>query len=260
MHTDWIMFTRKVLNFQKNNLNRLRRIMRLYYQGFDALFVLNTDHQKWLTGREMGFDQSKVFLTAHWADKIFSPQKVSKSEVYNVGNDEPVLLFAGRVSQEKGVNEIPDIYNKAKELVPKLRLVIAGTGPYEEELIKVIPDAVFLGWVDHDKLPEVYSAADLLILPSKFDTFSCVVLESMSCGLPVVAYKSKGPKDIIEDEKNGYLVTTPDEMIQCIQDYFSDPDMQASLKEGALLRSAEYNKDAIISRFISDTGMNQRTS
>jgi len=260
MHTDWIMFTSKVLNFEKSNLNRLRRMMRWYYKGFDGLFVLNSDHQKWLTGREMGFDHSRVFLTAHWADGIFSPVQAAKSELFNLDNDEPVVLFAGRVSQEKGISELPEIYNKAKQVIPKLRLVIAGTGPGEDVLKRAIPDATFLGWVDHDQLPKIYSAADLLILPSKFDTFSCVVLEALSCGLPVLAYKTKGPKDIVQDEVNGYLVSTIDEMIHCIVDYFSDVPAHSKFREAALNRSKDYNKDVIMARFVNDVGINQRSS
>ncbi|MCX6251792.1 MAG: glycosyltransferase [Bacteroidetes bacterium] len=99
-----------------------------------------------------------------------------------------------------------------------------------------------------------------MILPSKFDTFSCVVLESLSCGLPMLAYKTKGPKDIIQDENNGYLVSTVDEMIGCIVDYFSDIRVRTSLKKAALIRSAEYNKDEIITRFIADIGLSQRSA
>ncbi|MDR1154630.1 MAG: glycosyltransferase [Bacteroidales bacterium] len=55
IHTDWVMFSRKVLNFDKHNQNRIRRFLRMYYSAFDRVFVLNNDQRKWLTGREMNF-------------------------------------------------------------------------------------------------------------------------------------------------------------------------------------------------------------
>ncbi len=80
LHTDWLMFARKVLNIDRNNLNRVRRLMRAFYKGFDGLFVLNTDQQNWLMEREMGFKEDEIFLTAHWADEHFKPVNATKSQ------------------------------------------------------------------------------------------------------------------------------------------------------------------------------------
>ncbi|MBF0117508.1 MAG: glycosyltransferase [Desulfobacterales bacterium] len=68
IHTDWIMFAQKALNFDRQYRDRLRRIVRAFYRNFDGLFVLNSDQKKWLLGKEMNFDVDKVFLTADWAD------------------------------------------------------------------------------------------------------------------------------------------------------------------------------------------------
>ena len=71
IHTDWVMFSSKVLNFDKHNQSRIRRFLRLYYGAFDCLFALNTDQRKWLISREMNFPENKVFLTENWADVIW---------------------------------------------------------------------------------------------------------------------------------------------------------------------------------------------
>ena len=252
IHTDWIMFARKALNFDVHNLNRFRRLLRAFYGAFDGLFVLNTDQQKWLTGNHMNFDPANVFLTAHWADEQFSPKKKDKTEVFGVKPDETVILFAGRLSNEKGVMELPSIYQSIKESGSNVCFAIAGTGPTEAELKKALPDARYLGWIASDKLAEVYSAADLLILPSKFDTFGCVVLEAFSCGLPVIAYKTKGPKDIINDGENGYLVTNKDKMAKRIIEFINNKELQASMKTSALERSKVFNADTILKELLEN--------
>jgi glycosyltransferase involved in cell wall biosynthesis len=145
LHTDWIMFARKVLNLDKSNLNRLRRILRGYYRSFDGLFVLNTDQEKWLTGRSMGFKRESVHLTAHWAEEIFHPWIHPDGEPATLPEKGQVVLFVGRVSREKGVMELPDIYKKVKEVIPGIRFVIAGTGPEENELKEAFPEALYLG-------------------------------------------------------------------------------------------------------------------
>ncbi len=255
IHTDWIMFAKKVLELDRHNQSRMRRILRAFYGSFDGLFVLNTDQHKWLTGREMGFSKSVVHQTAHWVDDGFEEKKSSRLELFNIRENEHVLLFAGRVSNEKGVMEIPQIYQRVREVYPDIKLVVAGAGPAEGELKKAIPDAVYLGWVDHDKLPGIYSAADLLILPSRFDTFGCVVLEAMSCGLPVIAYKTKGPKDIIIHDKNGFLVKTKSEMADMIIHFFSSEKMRKVFKKRALERANQYRPDTIIRKLMKDINL-----
>jgi glycosyltransferase involved in cell wall biosynthesis len=249
------MFARKVLDFDSHNVNRLRRMIRALYREFDGLFVLNTDQKKWLTGREMGFNKKNVFQTAHWVEEKFKPKKSKRSKLFGVKENEQVLLFTGRVSTEKGVNEIPDIYQKIKNDFPDVRIVFAGSGPAEKELKKEFPDGIFLGWVDHEKLPEIYSAADLLLLPSKFDTFGVVVLEAMSCGLPVIAYKTKGPKDIIQHNRNGYLVKTRSEMVTSIRSFLKNKEKQKKFKERALERALEYNADNIIGKMMKEINL-----
>ena len=252
VHTDWMMFAEKVLQFDVQNRDRLRRLLRAFYRGFDGLFVLNNDQRKWLIGRDMGFDPSKVFLTAHWAEDGFRPTPGDRKQLFGISVNDPIILFAGRLSEEKGVSEIPAIMKRVRSKFPGAVMAFAGMGPMEDELKALMPDAKFLGWVDHENLPAIYSAADLLLLPSRFDTFGCVVLEALSCGLPVIAYKTKGPKDIIMDGINGYLVKNQNDMAQRIIDYLGDARLRARFKRESLKRAKSYDPDIIISRFMND--------
>jgi len=255
IHTDWIMFARAVMKMERTGLNQVQRMLRFYYNRYDGLFVLNTEQQDWLSGAVMKIDRSRVFLTAHWVDEVFQPVEDHRDGLFGVGEGTSVLLFAGRLSEEKGIMELPELYCRVRESVPDLVLVIAGTGPAESLLREAMPEACFLGWVDHEQLPGVYSSADLLVLPSRFDTFSCVVLEALSCGLPVIAYETKGPRDIIQHAQSGFLVKEKDEMIDSVAHYFSDRSLQGAMKESALIRSADYEANTILKQFISNIGL-----
>jgi glycosyltransferase involved in cell wall biosynthesis len=173
--------------------------------------------------------------------------------MFGIDNHRPVLLYAGRVSKEKGVLELPAIYNTVKKNHPDLALVVVGQGPAYEELKTALPEAICFDWVEHEKLPEIYSAADMLVFPSKFDTFSCVVLESLTCGLPVTAYSTKGPKDIIEDGVCGYLVKTNEQISDRINTYLKGgKKLHDSFRQAAVARSKYYDVNRIMQNFIAD--------
>ncbi|MDR1683376.1 MAG: glycosyltransferase, partial [Candidatus Symbiothrix sp.] len=254
LHTDWLMFARKSLHIEGHNLNRVRRLLRSFYQSFDHVFVLNSDQKSWLSGMQMNIRAEKVHQTAHWVNECFKPCEPDKENLFGLTANEPVLLYVGRISPEKGVLELPSIYKGVKQKYENARIVIVGKGLALDELRKEIPDGIFMDWVVQSRLPEIYSSADILVLPSKFDTFSNAVLEALSCGLPAVAYKTKGPKDIIKHEKNGFLVDTKQEIHERIIEYL-DSTSKKSFQTSALKRAKDYNADAILSDFINTIGL-----
>lgn len=250
MHTDWIMFARKVMKWDNHGIDRVRRSLRMFYGNFDRLFVLNTDHRDWLAGREMEYDSANISMTAHWVDQKFMPVVTSKLDAFNLDKQAKVLLFAGRLSIEKGVMDVVEVFQMVQLKFSDVQMVFAGVGPAEAELRQQLPNAIFLGWVDNDKLPAIYSAADMLLLPSTFDTFGLVVLEALSCGLPVAAFDAKGPKDIIEHNVCGYIAKDANHMAECVIGYLSDEGHQNRIQQNAIDRAKHFSKDDIMRRFI----------
>jgi glycosyltransferase involved in cell wall biosynthesis len=168
------------------------------------------------------------------------------------------LLFAGRLSAEKGLRDLPAVLAKARERAPdpsRLVLAFAGTGPMETELRATFPDAVFLGWLPPEKLAEAFAASDLLLLPSWFDTFSCVLLEAMACGLPAVAYDTKGPRDLILDGVCGYRARSAEEMGTLAGDYLARPQLAATFRRAAVERAAQFEAGPIMNRLLADVGL-----
>jgi glycosyltransferase involved in cell wall biosynthesis len=255
MHTDWLMFARKVMNIKGKNLDRVRRFLRFFYKSYDRVLVLNSDQKKWLTGPDMNLEEKNVCQTAHWVNTRFSPQKSDKKQLFGIEDDTPVLLYVGRVSREKGVLELPHVYEQVKTVHGNVRMVVVGQGPASAQLREEIPDGIFIDWVEQSKLPAIYSSADLLLLPSKFDTFCNVVLEALSCGLPVIAYSKKGPKDILLQNNCGYLVKTANEIAAKAIDYLQS-DLEESFRAAAVTRSKSYDAGIIINELLDSVGMN----
>lgn len=111
----------------------------------------------------------------------------------------PVFVFCGRVSVEKNIKEFLDCD------LPGTKLVI-GDGPQRHELEKEYGDkAVFVGYKKGSDLVKILSACDVFVFPSYTETFGLVVLEALSCGIPVAAHNVMGPRDIITSGVDGVI-------------------------------------------------------
>ncbi len=104
----------------------------------------------------------------------------------------------GRVSTEKNLDAFLSLD------LPGTK-VIVGDGPQRRHYARRYPDAVFLGWRTGDDLASAYSAADVMVFPSRFETFGLVVLEALACGTPVAAFPVHGPIDILGGTDVGVL-------------------------------------------------------
>ena len=119
---------------------------------------------------------------------------------------ERTVLYAGRLTHEKGIGLLADAFLAARALDPGLHLVLAGGGPEGEALRERLGErATFLGWLEGEELARVYASADVFLFPRRTDTFGQVVLEAQASGLPVVAVDEGGPATLIRDGVSGLL-------------------------------------------------------
>ena len=112
----------------------------------------------------------------------------------------PVFLYVGRIAVEKNVSAFLDLDLPGRK-------VVVGGGPQAAELARRYPDTLFAGLRDGEALAEAYASADAFVFPSLTDTFGLVLLEALAAGLPVAAYPTTGPIDVITDKRAGVLDT-----------------------------------------------------
>lgn len=257
MHTDWLNFIKKTTSMTLHERDRVRRVLRVFYKQYAGVFVLNSEHREWLLGHHMQLSEDQVYLTAHHIKpRDCTIKAVRKSDLFvDASDNTPVLFYAGRLSKEKGILDLPDIIAQVKLSMPDVKVVIAGTGPAEQELKAALPDALYLGWVDKQTIATLYAGLDLFVFPSRFDTFGNVVLEAFAYGMPVIAFDCKGPKDIIQHGESGYLVEDNQQMGERIVDYFSSLPKQKSMKYKAMLRAQDYRAEPIMRQFLLDMGL-----
>jgi glycosyltransferase involved in cell wall biosynthesis len=146
------------------------------------------------------------------------------------------VLYAGRLTKEKGVDLLADAFIAARERDRRLHLVLAGGGP-EEELLRerLGAHATLLGWLDRDSLARVYASADMFLFASSTDTFGQVILEAQASGLPVLAVDEGGPRTLVDDGRTGVLrPARPDALAEALCELASSPPLRRRLVAAAL--------------------------
>jgi glycosyltransferase involved in cell wall biosynthesis len=110
----------------------------------------------------------------------------------------PIAAYVGRIAVEKNI----DAFLSMSWVGSK---IVIGDGPQRARLQQQYPSATFTGYKFGEELASQLAAADVMVFPSRTDTFGLVNLEAMACGVPVAAYPVTGPIDVIEDGVTGAL-------------------------------------------------------
>jgi glycosyltransferase involved in cell wall biosynthesis/predicted metal-dependent phosphoesterase TrpH len=160
------------------------------------------------------------------------------------------VLYAGRLSKEKGVELLADAFLEAHRRDPRLHLVLAGGGPEETLLRERLGErATFLGWLTGDALARAYASADAFLFASSTETFGQVVLEAQASGLPVVAVDRGGPASLIEHGETGLLAPPEvNALADAVVSVTGTPLLSERIGRGALAAVGERSWEAALDR------------
>jgi len=209
--------------------------------------------------REFGVSQSVIHQAPNAVDNAFFTERAAQArsagETLRAKLQLPkrYFLYVGRLVAAKGVFELLDAYAK---LEPGLRaewgLVVVGDGAARQQLVQraanISPSAIrFSGFVQKDDLAAFYALAEVLIFPTRSDTWGFVVNEAMACGLPVVATAVAGcVADLLEDGWNGKVVSTKDSaQLSSAMEYLAlREELRTEMRTRSVQRIVDYSPDA----------------
>jgi glycosyltransferase involved in cell wall biosynthesis/predicted metal-dependent phosphoesterase TrpH len=152
------------------------------------------------------------------------------------GSDTVNVLYAGRITREKGAELLVEAFLRARAREPRLQLVLAGGGPEQERVRERIgAAATFLGWLQDEELARAYASADMFVFPSATDTFGQVVLEAQASGVPVLAVARGGPLSLVEHRVSGLLCEPdPEQLAAGMLELAASPLLRTRLAAAAL--------------------------
>lgn len=251
-HTDFVSQVSRIDAGESSLVETLEMLDRWFYSWVDEIQVPTTEYFDILEKR--GMDRTKMRIFQKGVDShVFYPRPSGRSVMAREFGVEPgkTLLYVGRISKDKNMDFLMDVYRRLHARDESLNLVIVGNGPYLEQLrenMKLYRRVIFANRVRQDKLPELYSGADLFLFPSTTDTFGNVVVEAQACGCPALVSNIGGPQAIVQDGATGYVlpVSSPEAWAERINRVFemmeTNPAMHLHMREEAR-RHAHENYD-----------------
>ena len=189
------------------------------------------------------------------------PPEVDRAEVrasLGLAPDAPLILFAGRLAEQKGVDTLISALDLLQHVRPEVRSLIVGEGPLRGRLEETarafrLLEGRKVSFLGHrEDVPRLLAASDLLVLPSLYEGLPNVVLEAMRFRKPVVATAAPGTTEVVEDGVTGLLVPLrdPPELARAIRRVFDEPDLARRLGEAGRARvEAEFGAGLMIARF-----------
>lgn len=209
-----------------------------------------------------GADISRIEIVPPGVDhSLFSPGDQQEARNAIGLNGDPVLLFVGRIQPLKGVEvAIKTLANLKK--YPNARLIIVGgssgpEGPSTEETIwslvnqlELVDRVIFIPPQAHHDLCMWYRSADVLIMPSRSESFGLVALEAAACGIPVVASDVGGLRTLVDHGQTGFLVErrSSEDFAKYSSMLFEDPIKAAEMAVAAAEKSWSFTWSATAER------------
>jgi glycosyltransferase involved in cell wall biosynthesis len=207
--------------------------------------------------RELGVPSDRLAMIYSGSDD--EPPAVDRSAVrkeLGFDGDAPLILFAGRLADQKRVDDLLKAIDLLQHVQADMRTVIVGEGPLRERLEAVahaydLDSRVrFLG--HRNDVPRLMAASDIVVLPSSYEGLPNVVLEAMRFRLPVVATAAPGTTELVVDGETGVLVPVGNVMLlaRAIRDLVREPERRSRLGEAGRARvEAQFRVDAMITQF-----------
>lgn len=266
--------------FSVDKTRRLRQFHRLFILKYKILYrlihrlVTSSSFMANYYVTHMGVPLEKIIVIPNWVDLnrfdrgLYSPQKARKE--LNLPSEKTLILFVHGLEYGKGALDLPDIIQGVSKEYHEVLFIIVGDGSQRSWLEQELKQkglnklAILAGAVPQRELPKYYAAADLFILPSRYEEFTRVLLEAMAMGVPFVATDGGqgSTRAYTSPKQQEYLVEAGDisRFSQMVVQLIDDQNQREELVREGLTFVKNYSESVAINNFLSKVVLVEQTN
>ena len=210
--------------------------------------------------RHVGIPPQKIRLLPNFTDvdRFRSVTRMDARKKLNLPASRKVALFLHRIAPRKGAHFLPEIARRVVKEAGPVTFLVAGGGPYLEELRRRVEAEKlsaffdFRGWVPNKDVPDYFRAADLYLMPSEEEGFPRVLLEAMAAGCPFIAFDVGGVRDILPKSMAGCMVERCDVRVFARKSAkaLGDPDQLSAWRKAGGKQVLLFSEDRVVEAYL----------
>lgn len=226
-----VVTTHSIYNFPNSSV--YRKFVRWMFGSSSHVLCLSNQSRKEIV--DLGIKENKVSVFTYWINQGVFKRNDNAKKILSLVKKPFIVLFVGRLVTEKGIRILLDA---SKRFDTTISLMLAGVGPLEEEVKAVAKknnEIIYLGNISQNDLPLYYSAATLLIVPSIHEEgFGRVILEALSCGLPVIASNRGGIKEALNSSIGELIEINAENIAKSVNSLIKNPKRRKALSKNGI--------------------------
>lgn len=228
-----------------------RRLSSNFCNSADKVIVPTSKVKDLLLGynveKEIEVIPTGINLIKYSKNKYTKENILSLRNSLNIKEKDKVILYLGRLSDEKNIDEILIAMQSYLKDKNDTKFVLVGNGPYKSNLedlsykLGIAHKTIFTGEIPWDNIGLYYQIGDVFVSASQSETQGLTYIEALASGLPVVAKADRCLEGVIQQDINGYAYNTIDEFYAYLDTILNDNFKKESLSQGAVLSSEEFS-------------------
>lgn len=253
-HTMWEDYYRYYLSVGKIIPKKfVRRIVKNCYKNFYALINVSQKARNYFKLPEVLPKTPSAVIpnaidTSNFITKNYTLlEKTKLRKQYNIKKNDKVILYVGRIVEEKRILELLEIIKRVVQRQDNIKMLFVGSGnPLEQMKKDVIKSGledkiIFTGFIPWEQVSQIYSIGDVFVTTSLSEMHSMTILEALCLGIPVVCRKDTSFADTIFHGENGYECDTDEEMDDYILKICNDNELHNKMSNKALEISLHFS-------------------
>ena len=262
MYEDYIYYITKGY-FEKSSKKLVEYLTKFYCDKTATELIVPTSKtyklfkEKYKEENNINIIPTGIEVERFFKESINLKELLELKKTLNIGKKDFVLLFVGRLGEEKNVEFLIKAHKELIKEDPNIKLIIVGDGPdkekYEEltSKLELEKNIIFTGKAAWEEMPYYYHIADVFVTASKTETQGLTVIEAMASNLIPVCMKDEAFESMITDELNGLLFRTQEEYLKDIMRLHDNPSELEVFNRQARIQAETYSSKYYADRVLA---------